>query len=103
MNVIEDGNYTLGSNSSIDTNGYIYKDKFNPYDPSMNQVAEDDDGGFNGQFKLFVYLLTKTTYILVVTTFAPEVVGSFSIIASGPNNVTLKYTSEYAHHVVENE
>jgi len=103
VNVIEDGDYTLGSESTIDTYGYIYKDQFNPYDPSMNQVKEDDGGGCNDQFKLFVYLQTNTTYILVVTTWHPEVVGPFSIMGAGPKNVILKYTSEYVYRILGNE
>ena len=95
VSIIEDGNYTLGSNSHIDTYGYIYKDKFNPRDPSTNQVAKDNNGGCNDQFKLFTYLQTKTTYILVVTTYHPNEDGPFSIFGFGPNNIILKYRSEY--------
>ena len=103
MNVIEDGNYTLRCCNKIDTYGYIYKDKFNPYDPWMNQVGENNNNGFTDDFRLFAYLLSNTTYILVVTTYDDHHVGPFSIITSDPNNVFLKYTSEYSYHVLENE
>jgi len=94
VNVVEDGIYTFGSDSTMNTYGHIYKGKFNPFDPSMNQVQRDDDSGCNSQFKMVTYLEKNTTYILVVTTSSAKVTGSFSIIAFGPNNVTLTYTSK---------
>ena len=101
--VVEGGNYTLYSESSFDPFGYIYEDKFIPYNPSINRVTRVLTRWGCTKFKLFAYLQTKRTYILVVTTFHPNEVGPFSIVATGPNNVTLKYTSEYVYHVLQNE
>ena len=95
VNVVEDGNYILGSESEIDTVGYLYENQFNPLNPSTNRLNENDEGGCDNQFKLIHYLQKQITYILVVTTYEPNKLGSYSVIALGPNNVTLKQFSKY--------
>lgn len=96
VNVVEDGFYTFGSRSKINTYGYFYEGKFNPFDPSMNAIQQDDDGGCSEQFKLTAYLRKQTTYTLIVTTYNPIVTGSFSILVLGSNNVTLTDKGEYS-------
>ena len=82
------GTYTFTSSSSIDdTFGYLYQGNFYPTYPSINIVATDDDSAGQGQFQLIATLRSDITYILVFTTFAENKVGSFSIVASGPDNV----------------
>jgi hypothetical protein len=95
VNVNETGTYNLLSSSDIDTYGYIYNHSFNPTNPFMNQLLEDDDGCANLQFKLIAQLQSNTTYILVVTTSRPDVTGAFSIKAFGLSDVNLKYISKY--------
>jgi hypothetical protein len=90
VNVITTGWYRLSSNSTINTYGYIYKDNFNPLNPLDNLLLKDDDKCGRSQFGLRVDLKANTVYILVVTTVLPNVIGPFSIHASGPSNVTLK-------------
>lgn len=75
--------------------GYIYKDKFNPFDPSVNQINNNHNELCSGNFRISVYLEKRTTYILVVTTYHPDKIGPFSIIAIGPHNITLKQHSKY--------
>jgi hypothetical protein len=82
------GNYTFRSSSSIrDTYGYLYQGSFYPSYPSFNIVTKDDDNGGNGQFQLTATLRSDITYILVFTTYQEGNIGSFSIVASGPDNV----------------
>jgi hypothetical protein len=95
VNIVEDGYYSFASNTTIGPYGYIYKSHFNPFDPSMNLIGSDDQKGCENQFKLITYLEASTTYILVVTTYYPNKTGPFSIIALGPNNITLKRSSEF--------
>lgn len=98
INVIEDGYYRFGSiNDSIYTYGDIYENKFNPFDPHMNQINKNIWGTCRFGFEPppATYLRKQMTYILVVTTDRPRVTGSFSIIVFGPNNVTLKHSGEY--------
>jgi len=95
VNVNETGTYSLLSSSNIDTYGFIYKNSFNPANPSMNQLSQNDNGCGNNQFNLTAQLQSNTTYILVVTTSRPGKKGAFSIVVSGLGNVSLKPISEY--------
>ncbi len=81
------GNYTFQSNSSIDLYGYFYNNSFNATNPSANEIASDDDSGGNLQFQFTVSLQPFVTYVLVVTTFKPNVTGSYTISAVGIGNV----------------
>ncbi|CAF1360240.1 unnamed protein product, partial [Adineta steineri] len=89
MQVVETGYYGLSSTSSMDTFGDIYKDDFNPMNPFENLLLQDYRSCTYQDFKLIVYLHTGTTYILVVTTSSPNMTGKFSILTSGPDNITL--------------
>jgi hypothetical protein len=84
------GIYTITCQSDMDTGGFLYKDSFNPNDWNYNSLASDDDGGGNGQFMLSITLESTTKYILLVTTYYPNVIGAFSIIAKGEASVTFK-------------
>ncbi|CAF0761821.1 unnamed protein product [Adineta steineri] len=90
MNVNESRYYSLNSNSSIDTYGYMYTGNFYPSGPSINSVREN--GASFGEHKsgLRVFLQSTTANILVVTTYSPNITGRFSIIVSGINNVTFE-------------
>jgi hypothetical protein len=83
------GKYTFASSSSMDTYGYFYSDSFDPFNPSRNLMASDDDSGGDRQFRINVTLSYGRTYVLVVTTYASSITGSFSIIALGPASVSL--------------
>jgi hypothetical protein len=100
VNVNETDSYIIESNSSVNTYGYIYKDSFNPVNPFENLLSQNDDS-CNDQFKLMTNLQVGTTYILVVTTFRSNVIGSFSILVSNSNNIRLNRTSEYLHCFLE--
>jgi hypothetical protein len=93
--VAEDGIYTLGSNRDINIDGYLYQNKFNPLDPSINQISRNVQGVCSGQLELIYYLRKQITYILLVTTYFLRTQGSFSIIVVGPSKTTLKYSGEY--------
>jgi hypothetical protein len=104
VNVAETGYYTFGSTEGIPTLGYIYKDNFNPFNPFENLHSQPDNNCNNGwYFKLIAHLQASTTYVLVVTTYSPNVTGNVSITVSGPNNVTLTRTSEYLHYFMTNQ
>ena len=99
MNVITSGPYTFSSNSSfyMYPYGYLYRDHFNPFNISENLLFEDTGGCNDYQFKLFAYLHSNTKYILIATTFVPNVTGSVEIFASGPAIVTFNLIREYLH------
>ncbi len=68
---------------------YIYQGNICPVYLCFNIHRQDDDEASGNQFKLTTELRSDITYILVVTTFAPSTTGSFSISASGPDDVHL--------------
>ena len=95
IDVIESGCYSLTSNSTIDTYGYIYKDKFYSIDATINLVSESDRNLRSNQFEVIIQLQTNTKYILVVTTNDPNVTGVFSLLVTGPTNVRFNRISKY--------
>ncbi|CAF1305361.1 unnamed protein product [Rotaria sp. Silwood1] len=85
------GNYTFISNSGIDSFGYLCVNSFNPSNVASTLVALDDDSGGNAQFSITYTLQAGTTYILIFTTYSPNVTTSFSIMALGPARLGLQY------------
>lgn len=80
--------YSFSSNSSIDTVGLFYRSPFDPSDPTINLITQNDDGGLSLQFKVQAYLEVGQVYILVVTTHRNNVVGSFSVSSVGPGIIS---------------
>jgi hypothetical protein len=98
VKVVEAGWYVLTSASIVNTYGYIYKSNFNPFNPFENLLFQDDDKSCEPhQFQLITHLQPSVTYVLVVTTFSPQVTGDFSIRVFGPNNVRLNRIGEYLY------
>ena len=87
--VSTDGLYSFTTNSSIDTYGLLYDDTFNTSMSSANLMEYDDDSGIGYQFKITTLLESSKTYTLVVTTHGSFVNGSYSLIASGPVQLSL--------------
>jgi hypothetical protein len=104
VNVVDSGCYIFGSNSRVNTFGSIYKNNFDPSNPSKNLFSYDQDGsGGGGQFRFASYLQANTKYKLVVTTSSANVTEKFSIVVSGLHNVTLDRTSECLHYLLNNQ
>ncbi|CAF0923840.1 unnamed protein product [Adineta steineri] len=108
ISVLTTGIYTILSNSTIDTYGYMYNGTFNPADtnqnlmlsdddsggnPNQNLLASDDDSGGSSQFMLANILQPMTKYILVVTTYAEGVTGRFTLIGKGPDSISYSLTN----------
>ncbi|CAF4171318.1 unnamed protein product, partial [Adineta steineri] len=89
VNVATTGIYTIFSNGTIDTCGYLYNDTLNPLFPDQNLLLWDDGVTKNVQFMLSIYLQAMTQYILVVTPYWPSRTGAFSINALGPGSMNL--------------
>jgi hypothetical protein len=94
VHVQETGNYSFGSFSTIATHGYIYNNSFDPFKPTENIPSDDGVRCDDYRFQVRVQLQVDFTYILVVTTFDPNVKGNFSVHVTGPRNVSLKHISE---------
>lgn len=102
MKVIETGNYNISSKSTINVYGLIYNDTFTPYNPYANRLMYDRGDCDKDQFKLSMVLYANARYVLVITTLDPYVEGNFSIIASGPNNISFNLISKYLYYSVAN-
>ena len=92
--VSEKGTYTLEANSSIDLYGHLYKHYFDLVNPASNLIAWHGKCCNKEQFRFTVELLINTRYILIVTTYNPNVTGPFSITVLGSNGARLNRTSE---------
>lgn len=98
MNVTETGTYAIFSKSTINLYGFLYNNTFIPYDPTANLIIGNNDGCSYEQFLLTLILHAHMTYELVITTWDPIVIGSFSITISGPNDVFLNRISKYSSY-----
>ncbi|CAF4015286.1 unnamed protein product, partial [Adineta steineri] len=90
IDIVASGFYIIAGTSSFFLYGYIYKDSFDPFNPSVNLILKDDDGCARRQFKLTVNLVVNVKYILVVTKSSSDTTGPFSVIVSGPANTTVE-------------
>ncbi|CAF1233750.1 unnamed protein product [Adineta steineri] len=89
VTVSTSGTYIFTSTSSKDTYGCFYSDSFDPSYPSQNLITTDDDGASNSQFRISTTLQSSRTYILIVTTYDTNTIGSFVITVNGPASVAL--------------
>jgi hypothetical protein len=95
VKVIESGDYSFLSYSTMDAYGLIYRNTFNPLNPLENFLWADDDGGSDLQFRLNILLSGGMTYVLVMTTYKLNETSAFWIIVQGPKKVILKHLSKY--------
>ena len=71
----------------MDTYGYLYGRDFSLFDVNNNLIASDDDSGMDRQFFISAYLHGGAPYIVVVTTFQPNVTGDYELYVRGPQSV----------------
>lgn len=60
-----------------------------PVHLTQNLIISDDDGAGNGQFLITTSLANGQTYVLLVTTYAPNTIGNFSVDITGPESISL--------------
>ena len=94
INVSETSDYSISSNSIMDTYGFIYENNFDVFNLTKNLIETNDDNGCDGQFKLTKQLRIETRYILIVTTFDPNRFETFSVVVIGSKNVSINRISE---------
>ncbi|CAF4012418.1 unnamed protein product, partial [Rotaria magnacalcarata] len=87
------GTYRIGSNSAMDTYGYLYNGSFIPNHPNLNLIASNDDSNGGTQFGFALSLQPNAKYTLVATTFSDMATGPYTVIVSGSQRVTLIRTS----------
>ena len=91
ISVQQNGSYMFNSDTyiSIPLYGYLYESDFDLSHPNKNLLAKTNESCKNLQLKLGSYLEINRTYILLVTTFDPDVRGPFTLLINGPKNITL--------------
>ncbi|CAF1426034.1 unnamed protein product [Adineta ricciae] len=82
--------YILTANSTVDLYGHLYKHHFDPSNPTSDLIAWYGKCCNKEQFKFTLELFVNIRYILVVTTYNPNVTGSFSVTVFGSNPICLK-------------
>jgi len=93
ISITTSGYYLIESNSTFNLYGSMYEVFFNPSNPSVNLLQENEvDHSFNQQFLFNVSLTSSTQYFLVVTTIDPQDIGSFFIILTGSSLVNFAET-----------
>ena len=96
--VYQSGFYNISSASPMDTFGYLYSWDFSPFDITYNLITSDDDNGTESQFSMGAYLYSGYTYVVVVTTFQPNITGQYELLVRGPqyvNFIPRNYTGIY--------
>ena len=99
INVIKSGNYTLSIISSdIPISGYLYEQHYNSHGSSESLPGNIKQGcpiDLN-QLKIITELQRSMTYILTLGTSYWDSTNNYnySILVSGPNNVTFNYISK---------
>lgn len=67
---------------------YLYEESFDPSNPTVNLIAQDDDSNGSLLFRLNdVELFQSITYYMVATSYQPGATGTFDIIVSGTGSV----------------
>lgn len=89
MNVSTSGFYEIASCSNMYTFGYLYENFFNPPDVTSNLITFDDQSGDQNQFLMSAVLRTGISYIIVITTNEPNIVGPFILTVRGYGNCVL--------------
>ena len=101
--VLWSGSITFTSSSTKDLFGYIYDTTFDPFYPLVNLLDFDDDSadGYE-EFKIQIRLRPSQLYILVVTTYDPNVKGAYQIKIAGANgNIQFnKITSSFVQSLI---
>ncbi|CAF1550785.1 unnamed protein product [Adineta ricciae] len=82
--------YILTGNGSVHLYGHVYKDYFDRFNPTENLIAWNGNCCNKDQFKFTLELQINVKYILVVTTYHPNVTGTFLITIFGSDSIYLK-------------
>ena len=94
LTVSNSGCHTFVSTSSINIVVYIYIHYFNISNPNANWLMHHHISENNTQSNFTVRLETANKYVLVVSTYVPNEIGTFSIMVSGVNKVNLSRMSK---------
>ena len=94
INVSVSGHYSFASRIANLTHGYLYRDTFDPFDPSRTEITSNKEGCDRLKFLLYFFLQANTTYILVITTYNVAETGPFFITAVGTDTINFTLLGE---------
>ena len=94
MTVSENGCYNFIIKSNVNMIGYIYTHYFDELNPNSNLFIYHSGNKPDVQYNFTIQLDITTKYILVVSTYYPYITGKFSIVVSGPANVSFNHISK---------
>lgn len=89
INIPMSGYYHWIARSNIGIRGYLYKNEYNPNSLATNLIAYDDPMNSSLEFYLQNYLLSNTTYILVVIGKQALQTGIFIVNVIGPSTPSI--------------
>lgn len=91
INTIEEGDYTITSNSDTNMVGYVYENDFILLsDLNLNAIRWNVDGHYNNQFRITLHRQMNSSLILIVTTKRELQQDHFSINVYGPREVIMQ-------------
>ena len=98
-------NYTLATQTSINTYGYLYFPSFNATSPLSNVVASNDDFAGTRACGIRYTLQAGIRYFLVVTNYYPSQTGSYTLFVKGPALVNITrlssmYSIQTSHFLI---
>lgn len=79
---------------------YIYNNTFNALDLNSDLLAYHNGNETNTQIYFTLQLNITTTYMLVISTYFPTMIGNFSIHVYGPDQVHMNATSKQFFHLI---
>ena len=82
------GDYVIQSNSTMETAGYIFNSTFSQIKDVSGVLMSDDDSSGYHQFLMTTSVRTMFNYTLIVTTYAANMTGPFSVSATGDPPLT---------------
>ena len=89
MTVPSAGVYYVQSDNVLDTYVSVYQNNFDAANPSTNLLLQNDDlSSINWNFRFGLNFPSAMTVIVVVSTYNPTAQGPFTLVATGPKNVT---------------
>ncbi|CAF4174594.1 unnamed protein product, partial [Adineta steineri] len=83
------GSYNFTSNSTFDIYGSFHRYPVDITNPSQSIITYDYYNGGALHFQINLDLQSNQIYVLIVSTYSPNVTGLFTIIVEGPSNVEL--------------
>lgn len=84
------GSYSFTGDSMIQMECRLYGDTFDPTEPNRNLIALGAKSYGEEQLRMTATLLTTQRYVLIVMPQAAGTLGSFSLLASGFETVSLR-------------